>query len=176
MAVTSSIAPMGIFLGLTVAYFIFQYKTKGKNDIAMFAVYMLTLLGSQLYINMQITQGLCGSTQTRTAFLVTFFPWLLIFGVLNIMLSVFPGWLIPFSNTFGYFIAKFSGLKTLLVDKILAKESNKTPEPKFSKTLGEIYDDPSLLINRIPNADDGFDTFWKNMTTNKEILANDTNN
>lgn len=175
MAVTSSTIPIVIFFVLTIIYFTLQYKTKGNYDMPLFAAYIFVLLGSQLYINMQITSQLCGSTQARTAFVVTVFPWLIIFGLLNIVLALFPGWLIPFSNTFGYFIAKMAGLKKLLIDKILVKESEKAPNAKFSKTLGEIYDNPSLLINRIPNADEGFNTFWEKMTENNEILSNAAN-
>jgi len=175
MAATSSIIPLILFLVITIVYSTLQYKTKGKYDLPLFAAYIFAILGSQLSINMMITSQLCGSTQSRTAFVVTVFPWLIIFGILNIMLALFPGWLIPFSNTFGYFAAKMAGLKKLLIDKILVKESEKAPNAMFSKTLGEIYDDPSLLINRIPNADEGFDTFWEKMTKNNEILPNAAN-
>jgi len=94
--------------------------------------------------------------------------------VLNIILAMFTGWLIPFSNTFDYGIAKLSGLKTLFIDKILVKESDKASDTdsgrEFSKTLGKIYDDPSLLINEIPDTDAGFDKFWNDEDVNHYLL------
>jgi len=165
--------PIGVFFIITSIYFFLQYKAKKENEVGIFIAYLILLLSSQLYLNMQISSSLCGSTQTRLAFFITIIPWLVIFGVLNIVLAIFPGWLIPFSNTFGYGIAKLAGLKTLLIDKILVKESEKgadTPAGReFSKTLGKIYDDPSLLINEIPNSGAGFDKFWEDEETNHYV-------
>ena len=68
---------------------------------------------------------------------------------------LFPGWLIPFSNTFGYGIAKLGGLNNLL-NKIL-KPQDATGNPKLTKALADIYTDRSLLINEIGISN--FDTF-----------------
>jgi hypothetical protein len=37
---------------------------------------------------------------------VTLIPWLMLFGVLHLFLMIFPGWMAPFANTFGYLVAK----------------------------------------------------------------------
>ena len=44
----------------------------------------------------------------------TIIPWVLIFGVINIILIIFPGWISPFANTFGYGVMNLLGLKQLL--------------------------------------------------------------
>jgi len=171
--------PIGIFFLLTIPYFFLQYKAKKEQEVGLFIAYLILLLSSQLYINMQISSGLCGSTQTKTAFFITIIPWLIIFGLLNIVLAIFPGWLIPFSNTFGYGIAKLAGLNKLLIDKILKKESDKASDTvsgrEFSKTLGKIYDDPSLLINEIPDTDAGFEKFWDDEAVNHYVLPSAIN-
>jgi len=59
----------------------------------------------------------------------------MIFGILNLLLLTLPGWLAPFSNTFGYAIAKLAGLSDLMneilrpkiVSKDLPKDSNLIP-------------------------------------------------
>ena len=64
---------------------------------------------------MNLTQVLCGSSQTKTAILFTFLPWLLVFGGLNIALLLFPSWLMPFSNTIGYFLLNYLICKKYLI-------------------------------------------------------------
>ena len=51
---------------------------------------------------------------------MTLLPWIMIFCLLIILLLVFPGWLIPFSNTFGYGIAKIGGINKIF-SEILSK-------------------------------------------------------
>lgn len=173
MATPSPNLPIGIFFLLTIPYFIFQYKTKEQHGIGIFATYIILLISVQLWINMQLTASICGSTQTGIAFLATIFPWLIIFGILTIVLAVFPGWLIPFSNTFGYGFAKLFGLKKLL-DEYILKPKEKTGNTELSKTLATIYDDPSLIINEIPDTDEGFSNFWTKFETG-ELLQKDAN-
>ena len=54
--------------------------------------------------------------------MVTTIPWAIVFGLMSLMLIVFPGWLSPFSNTIGYLFAKLAGVGTLM-DKIIAPKS-----------------------------------------------------
>ena len=42
---------------------------------------------------------------------LTIVPWVLIFGMVVVMLNVYPGWISPFSNTFGYGLTKLAGSK-----------------------------------------------------------------
>ena len=91
------------------------------------------------------------------------FPWLIIFGLINILLKIFPGWLQPFSNTFGYGIAKIAGLSK--VTKQLFKEKVDAGDPEMKKVqslLSNIYGDQSLLINEI--TPQNFGDFWKRLT------------
>jgi hypothetical protein len=166
MGTPSPNLPIGIFFLLTIPYFIFQYKTKEQYGIGIFVIYILLLILIQIWISIQLTSSICGSIQVGPAFIATIFPWLLIFGILNIVIAVFPGWLIPFSNTFGYGIAKLSGLRKLLDEHIL-KSKEITGNTDLSKTLGIIYDDPSLIINEIPNTDAGFSNFWEKFESGK---------
>ena len=153
-----------VFLILTISYFVGKYvlQTKKMSPTYIFGllgIYMGSLIISELFINVTLTNALCGSNQWYTALLVTAVPWILIFGLLNILLMLFPGWLIPFSNTIGYGITRLGGLNSLL-DKIL-KPQDATGDKQLTKALADIYSDRSLLINQA--GINNFDTFWNSL-------------
>jgi hypothetical protein len=104
---------------------------------------------------------MCGSRQWNTALLVTLIPWVVIFGILNVVLMIFPGWLAPFSNTFGYGIARLMGVGDLL-DKIF-KAKLEASDKVMVEALEHIYSDKSLLINEITTSN--FERFWVNMSS-----------
>jgi hypothetical protein len=82
---------------------------------------------------------------------------LFIFGLLQLLLVIFPGWLEPFSNTFGYAIAKIGGAEKVV------REVLKTDQPQgdISKAISNIYNDPSIFLNQFnyENEED-FKTKW----------------
>ena len=154
-----------LFLITTLIYFIFKVRTKSStNNSILYIIYIAVILIGETIINTQISQLICGKAQIKTAMWYTILPWVIIFGILSMFLNIFPGWLIPFSNTFGYLAAKISGLDTslehIIKDPELPKDTN---APKTSEALGKIYMDQSLLINQIPDpiTDDsaGFNRF-----------------
>ena len=164
-----------IFLILTIAYFVIKYIiTSNKMNITYLSVllyiYLGTLLLSQLTINIGITKQVCGTSQWQTAVMVTALPWILIFGALKILLSIFPGWLKPFSNTFGYGIAKIAGLNSVLDD--ILKPENATGDKKLSKALADIYSDRALLISHVGL--ENYDAFWQSLKNGK-LLQKDSN-
>jgi hypothetical protein len=115
-------------------------------------VYLLLLIIGQYAINLELTKSMCGTIQYDTALFITLIPWVFIFGLLYAVLSLFPGWIIPFSNTFGYGVTKLMGINTVLTNIL---------KPKGEETEGmlwKIYSDKSLLINSI--SQDDFENFW----------------
>ncbi len=144
------------FLILTIVYFIIEYVTKEKHSKIAAATYAVLLIGIQFAVNLSLTKELCGEPHLKTALIYTTIPWMLLFGILNIILIIFPGWLRPFSNTFGYFIVKALG-KGDVLNSILKKPSDVSDDLKDA--LQEIYNNPFMLINEIPNPDDGIDQF-----------------
>jgi hypothetical protein len=70
----------------------------------------------------------------------------MIFGVLQVFITMFPGWTGPFSNTFGYLVAKLMGLPDLM-KKILAEPDKNIPESV--RALESIQRDNSLFINEL---------------------------
>jgi len=138
-----------------------ELKPQGNfMNIIMLCIYLFLLIIGNYFINLSTTTALCGGTpQWSSTFIITILPWVLIFAVINMVLIVYPGWLVPFSNTIGYFGAKMGGLNDLFNDHILEPKLDiKEEEEKsggksnlqIAKALQQIYGNETLLINEIP--------------------------
>lgn len=135
-------------------------------------IYALLLIIGEYIINVSLTKALCGTSQLMTALKVTVIPWIIIFGLLNILLKIFPGWLSPFSNTFGYAITRLAGINNLMNDIFLSDiKSSDTNLKSANEALAYIYTDKSLLINEI--SIENFDDFWSHM---KPLMKQDADN
>ena len=166
ISIGNSLTGLIYFIILTTIYFGFKafYKSP-KIIMIMTIIYFLTLLIGEFFINVSVSNDLCGSQQYGTAAIVTFIPWIFIFGFLKVLLTIFPGWLSPFSNTFGYLVTKLFGISEVLNNILSTKFDNKdVPENMkiAAEALEHIYNDKSLLINEITQ--ENFDTFWKRMS------------
>lgn len=105
-----------IFFILTTLFFTSRYFITDPSNFRIAAtLYIFSVLLSQFYFNMTLISKVCSGNikKTYTA-MVTFLPWLLIFGTIVVMLYIFPGWKRPFSNTFGYIVTKIAGINELL--------------------------------------------------------------
>lgn len=159
---------MIFFFIITLIYFIIRYYTKGNatTQKVFTALYGVTILISQYIVQLNMTKELCGEPQISSALYVSLVPWIFIFGTMMIVLSIFPSWLRPFSNTFGYLGAKLNGVNKLL-ENIFKSPADKSTLPKDNKialnALEKIYDDQSLLVNEITQTN--FERFWTNMST-----------
>jgi hypothetical protein len=150
------------FFIITTIYFILKYKITDNTQSKIYGgVYVLLLIAGQFIINLNLTDTMCGTKQYDTALFVTLIPWLFIFGLLYVVLTIFPGWLIPFSNTFGYGIAKLMGLTNFFNDILKAKIDLGKDNGAAGEALEHIYSDKSLLINEITQPN--ISRFWENM-------------
>jgi len=155
---------MLFFVIITTIFFMIKYYTKDpKQNIIWTVVYILILVVSQLIINLKISEQICGTQQWGTAYTVTLVPWIVVFGMLQVMLMMFPGWKTPFANTFGYGLSKLTGINDTLNNILLPKLSKKDGNSKSNEALEHIYADKSLLLNEI--TEDNFDGFWNNMSS-----------
>ena len=105
-------------------------SAKSYRNTMLFGAYILIVIIGQFFINLNLTTQMCHKAQGSQTLLITIIPWMVIFGVFNLLLSFFPGWLKPFSNTFGYFVASWFDLKDAFMDTLIKKTD------KFAK----IYD------------------------------------
>lgn len=153
-----SILSLVLFIILTLAYSIIKYFVGGR--IITFIYFGLIFI-TQFFLNLSLTDEICGFKQPALAFSTTLIPWVIIFGSLNVLFMVFPGWKAPFSNTFGYLAARVGGIKATF---------NAILPPKISnKALQAIYEDNSLIINEITPSN--FNDFWNKMQSSG-MLAN----
>ncbi len=153
-------SPILLFSLITTIYYIIKYNLDDNGmDNTYFIMYLLIIIISHFFVNLNMTRALCGSNQWDTTIYVTVVPWLVIFGFLYIGLKTFPSWLMPFSNTFGYGLAILGGL-TETTEKLFKSTTNAKNDKELA-FLEKIYTDKSLIINEITV--NNFTNFWENM-------------
>ena len=153
------------FFIVTTIYFIVKYNIKEQTSIIMASIaYVLCIIIGEFFINLNLTNEMCGEDQWGTAFSITLAPWLIIFGLFIIMLDLFPGWKTPFSNTIGYGMALLGGITNVVREIFKDPTSqNNTKDKALQQSIEYIYRDQSLLINEIGEGPQAFDSFWETM-------------
>lgn len=116
----------------------------------------------EYFIAVGDTKSLCGSHQWGTALMASVLPWFFVFGMMSALLKIFPGWLTPFSNTFGYVVVRMFGLSGLVRTIFKPSIDDDSDLKSIQGTLAYIYSDQSLIVNEI--TPENFDTFWKKVT------------
>jgi hypothetical protein len=112
MAELSSSVAIFFFLAVFGAYSYYKYKKNGVLSGGITFLFFLVLIIGEYFINLAMSKDICGFDQEKTALIATVLPWFLVLGALKSALVVFPGWLIPFSNTFGFmFVSTVTDLK-----------------------------------------------------------------
>ena len=67
---------------------------------------------------------------------VTISPWLIIFGMLFMLLELFPGWINPFSNTVGFMVVNALGATQAV--KQMLKPSGEGGDSTLKKALENV--------------------------------------
>lgn len=110
-------------------------------------IYIGTLMVVLITINSSLAKTICDNPQsTSSGVVATIFPMLFIFGLLQLLLTIFPGWMEPFSNTFGYAVAKIGGAEKVVKDVL--KTDTQGSGAEISKAISNIYNDPSIFLNQ----------------------------
>ncbi len=141
------------------------------------AIYVLLVIVIQFMVNSSIMASTCGGNITENmgvAGVLTFLPWILIFGVLVLILTIYPGFKSAFSDVIGFYYVSTSASKLLTellvnkdIEKKMLEEQNMTPEKKealesAADAIIKICGNTSILINQIvPN---NFDQYWGILT------------
>ena len=165
-------------LYVPIKYINWSVESEEKPTIVYFGIYVLMIIVGEYFINLGTTSAMCGSAQWNTAITVTIIPWVVIFGLLNVMLRIFPGWLTPFSNTIGYAVTKMMGVGDVFINILADPDGDSGLNDETKKALARIYSDSSLMINEIPANLSGFTTFWKRISPlmkKNEQFANNGN-
>ena len=116
----SSYLSLLIFVIITILYYSFikeplttsiiedskQYLQYSSANNTSMLIYLMLVIVSQFGLNASIISTKCGGSITQnigSAFLMTFIPWIFIFGGVMAILFIFPGFKSAFSNVIGYF-------------------------------------------------------------------------
>jgi hypothetical protein len=127
MAELSSSAAIGFFLVIFAGYCYYKFKKNGVLSGGITFMFFIVLITGEYFINLAMSKDICGFDQEKTALIATLLPWFLVLGVLKAALIVFPGWLTPFSNTFGYiFVSVVTDLKDVF-NSILTPQFDLAP-------------------------------------------------
>ena len=150
-----------------------EYTKYISNSYMYLAIYVLLVIIVQFIVNSSIISSNCGGNITEnigSAGVMTFLPWILIFGLLVVILTIYPGFKSAFSDVVGYYYVSSSAnklLTELLVNKDIEKkildQDNMTPEKKESlesaaDAIIKICGNTSILINQI--VPKNFDEYW----------------
>jgi len=156
-----------VYIGLTAVYFTMKYMMPERST-ALFVIYFILILVSQFILNIYLAKQMCNSpSNVGTAAIATIIPWILIFGLLNLLLTMFPGWLAAFSNTIGYAVASIVGISSLFTEKLL--NVGTPPNKDALKVIQNILSDPSTIINTLN--DENIVNFW-NKSVEVQLFKN----
>lgn len=175
MAATIEVTPnfaIGYYLVALIGYLVYKTvnipTTGGSNQqigstLILGAIAAVILVGEYM-ISVGMTKTVCGFEQWDVAAIYTFIPWILIVGAVKGIITVRPGWLVPFSNTLGYFVSSAAfglteSFRQVLKPKVSLTKDGKEDQQEeagksaysrdVAKALQEIYEDESLLINQL---------------------------
>jgi hypothetical protein len=170
------IITIGYFLALKPKLTLDQLAPDCYNDyknsiFPKLALYLLIVCLSQFLLNTAYLTNKCGGEVKNNigpAALYTFFPWLIIFGIIIAILIIFPGFKSAFSDVIGYFAIAGSA-KTLFANIMLDADLNakiagltdptkKAEITTAAETLVKMLGNKSILINQI--TPDNFTSSW----------------
>jgi len=163
----------------TLTYDILNDPTKllnyTKSSYTYLGVYYLFVLLSQIILNSVVIINLCGGSISKNigvASLITILPWTLIFGVIIIVIIMFPGFKSAFSDVVGYFYVSNSAhtlLSNLLliddkisneIDKATVNDANTQQAMKHAaNVIIKLFGNVGILINQIVPSN--FVDYWK---------------
>lgn len=194
-----------IFILTTISYFIILkpklhvhtlndpllYSKYNNNTYFSSIIYFIVVILLQIFLNIYIFTNKCGgniSDNINTISFLTLIPWTLIFGIIIIIVALFPGFKSVFSDIFGYYYVANSTnnlLTTLLIDhktefnntlqnenkneneqfKEFIKEENEQNKDKckqVAESLIKLLGNTSILINKI--VPENFNNYWNILT------------
>lgn len=150
-------------------------STYTKTNLLRLAIYFMLIILTQFALNASTIISTCGGSITQNigvAFVMTFIPWVFIFGLLIAVIVMFPGIKSAFSDVIGYFVVSGSAntlLSELLIDTNLSatmENSSMTGEQKTameaaSEVVMKLKGDTGILINQI--TPENFIGYWNTL-------------
>lgn len=141
-----------------------------KNFIRL-SFYLGVVILVQLILNIAYLTTKCGGSIDKNigaAFIFTFIPWVLIFGVMLAILIIFPGFKSAFSDVLGYYAVAGSAndlFSSIFIGTDINDEINKTNDmikknelTHAAEAIMKICGNKSILINQMNP--DNFKSIW----------------
>ena len=176
-----------IFIITTIIYFVFPIIGKPQltlddlseddkkivfynNHMKSLAFYLGAVVVTQLFLNIGYLMTKCGGSldkNIRAAAIFTFIPWVLIFGIMLLVLIVFPGFKSAFSDVIGYFVVAGEAndiFGSILIGTDLNQMIENSPNEQkkeltqAAEAIVKICGNKSILINQINT--DNFLDIW----------------
>jgi hypothetical protein len=150
-----------------------KYKSYISNSYMYLAIYLLLVMVIQFIVNASIISSTCGGNITENmgaSGVFTFLPWTLIFGVLIVILTIYPGFKSAFSDVVGYFWVTSSANKIITellihpdIQKKIDENIETTKEQKdamqsAADAIIKICGNTAILINQIVPSN--FNAYW----------------
>jgi len=107
------------------------YTSFVSSNYMYLGVYLLLVMMVQFFVNASIITTTCGGSVSENmgaAGAFTFIPWLLIFGVIVIVLVIYPGFKSAFSDVIGYYYVSTKANELLV--ELLASQGLETAPAK----------------------------------------------
>lgn len=154
-----------------------SYSSYQTSIIYKLLMYIAIVVFTQFGANVAAIMSTCGGSvgdNIASAALLTFLPWIAIFGIVVVVLFGFPGWKSAFSNVIGYFVVSGQAntiLSDLLVDADVSQYINDASRGDPTKrdaletaasAIVKLNGNMSLLINKI--VPENFMTYWSMLT------------
>tara|TARA_Y100000996_G_scaffold410134_1_gene391975 strand:+ start:1215 stop:2366 length:1152 start_codon:yes stop_codon:yes gene_type:complete len=147
-------------------------------------IYVLLLLGGSYYINDSIARSICnintkeGEEESEISsyriFGITFLPWIIIFGVIYLLLELFPGWIKPFSNTLGYLVINLLGIEKIYKDTIIRSDTTEEND-RIYEAIMKMNENYHTTINQFPVDVQEYKDFIRRLRRGKLIQTNPNN-
>ena len=140
-----------------------EMDTFNRESNIRLAIYLAVVLLSQFIINTTFVINACGGSSASnygSAFLITFLPWIFIFGVMLVALIIYPGFKGAFSDVVGYFFV--SDKANTLLSQILMSDTTaqtaingiedatvKSDLIRAAESIVKLVGNKAILINQI---------------------------
>jgi hypothetical protein len=135
---------------------------KQESNVRL-AIYLAVVILTQFVINTTFVINACGGSNISnygSAFLITFLPWIFIFGVMLITLIMYPGFKGAFADIIGYFFVSNSAneilSQILMSDAVTQSALNgvsdttvKTDLIRAAESITKMLGNKAIIINQI---------------------------
>jgi hypothetical protein len=135
------------------------------NGVVVDVCFFVISLIAMLLIFASIMKERCGTAPLGSVLGAVLLPWFMMVGAVIILIRSFPGWIQPFSNTFGYLVCLIPGMNSR--EKLTAVLTSKSSMTKL------ITEDPTLMLNQFSTSN--FDRVIDKMIQSGVIVAREIN-